>query len=162
VSRLRTTTTKDPRHDQHRGRVLDARCSNSTFMNSVQEGPRHAIVTSENHGALIQIASWFVMVAVVLMTGLRLATRFKTARNPGIDDMICVAAMVSEHDVMYSPGSNRRLICAYTVGRSWQYHCYLLSRQLWPRQKVCHPQFVASIALREGMQTSWVDLAIMS
>ncbi|PGH17836.1 hypothetical protein AJ80_04659 [Polytolypa hystricis UAMH7299] len=53
------------------------------------EGNRHSTTTENNHGAYIQIASWFVAVVMILMTGLRLAIRFRTTRNPGLDDAVC-------------------------------------------------------------------------
>ena len=130
-------------------------------MNPIPEGPRHAVITPDNHGALIQITSWVVMIALVLTTGLRLAVTFKNTPNPGIGDALCVVAMVSEHAVMYNLESNTRLICTCTVDCSGRYHCHFLRRQLWPGQEVRHSQFVASLPLRDSMQTPRVVLWIM-
>jgi hypothetical protein len=57
-------------------------------------GQRHAVVTDDDHGPILQIAMWFLMVAMILMTLLRLAIRFAAARDLGLDDAICVLAMV--------------------------------------------------------------------
>lgn len=58
-------------------------------------GQRHAVVTNDDHGPILQIAIWFLMVAMILMTLLRLAIRFAASRDLGLDDAICVLAMVS-------------------------------------------------------------------
>jgi hypothetical protein len=58
------------------------------------EGPRHAQVTPFEHGALIQIPAWFLMVVMISVTFLKLAVRFKATRNPGLDDAICFFGMV--------------------------------------------------------------------
>lgn len=72
-----------------------------------EEGPRHAEITPFDHGALIQIPAWFLMVVMILITFLKLAIRFKATRNPGLDDALCFVAMVSRkgtallvHDVI--------------------------------------------------------------
>lgn len=58
------------------------------------EGLRHAEITPFDHGALIQIPAWFLMVSMILATFLKLAIRFKTTRNPGLDDAVCFVGMV--------------------------------------------------------------------
>jgi hypothetical protein len=70
----------------------------SAKMSSVEAflgGQRHAVVTDDDHGPILQIVMWFLMVAMILMTLLRLAIRFAAARDFGLDDAICVLAMVS-------------------------------------------------------------------
>jgi hypothetical protein len=59
------------------------------------EGPRHAEVTTFDHGALIEIPAWFLMVVMISVTFLKLAIRFKATRNPGVDDALCFVGMVS-------------------------------------------------------------------
>ncbi len=59
------------------------------------EGFRHAEVTPFDHGALIQIPAWFLMVVMILTTLLKLVIRFKATRNPGLDDAMCFLGMVS-------------------------------------------------------------------
>lgn len=61
----------------------------------IEEGPRHAEITSFDHGALIQIPAWFLMVVMIMVTFLKLVIRFKATRNPGLDDALCLVAMVS-------------------------------------------------------------------
>ena len=58
------------------------------------EGPRHAEITPFDHGALIQIPAWFLMVVMILVTFLKLCIRFKATHNPGLDDAICFVGMV--------------------------------------------------------------------
>lgn len=62
------------------------------------EGPRHAIVTPDDHGAVLQIVTWFLMVVMILSISLRLMIRFTTTHVPGIDDAVVFVAMVSEHE----------------------------------------------------------------
>jgi hypothetical protein len=57
-------------------------------------GHRHARVTADDHGAELQIAAWILMVSMILMVILRLAVRFAATRSQGLDDAICVVAMV--------------------------------------------------------------------
>ena len=59
------------------------------------EGPRHAVVTEDDHGAVLQIVAWFSMVTMILATLLRLAIRFMTVQKPGMDDLMVSLAMVS-------------------------------------------------------------------
>jgi hypothetical protein len=61
-------------------------------------GPRHATITDANHGPILSIATWFLMVAMILAVTLRLVIRFTTAHVPGRDDAICFAAMVSRRE----------------------------------------------------------------
>jgi hypothetical protein len=89
----------------------------------VSEGPRHATVTPDGHGAILQIATWFLMVLMILSIFLRLTIRLTTTHTPGIDDAVVFVAMVSEHDIgKHSP-----------TGIS--YSCLVLLerlRYLWP------------------------------
>jgi hypothetical protein len=59
------------------------------------EGPRHGQVTPNDHGAILQIAAWFLMVTMILATFLRLSLRLSTAHIPGRDDAAVLLAMVS-------------------------------------------------------------------
>jgi len=59
------------------------------------EGARHAVVTPDDNGAVLQIAAWFLMVTMILATFLRLCIRFMTAHIPGRDDAAILLAMVS-------------------------------------------------------------------
>ena len=63
------------------------------------EGFRHATITTNDHGGLIQIVAWYLMIVMILATVLKLAIRFKPPlkRNPGIDDAVYVVAMVSSY-----------------------------------------------------------------
>jgi hypothetical protein len=63
----------------------------------VSEGPRHATVTPDDHGAILQIATWLLMVLMILSIVLRLTIRLTTTHIPGIDDAVVFVAMVSEH-----------------------------------------------------------------
>lgn len=58
------------------------------------EGPRHAVVTSDDHGAVLQIVAWLAMVLVILAAFLRLTIRFTNIRRPAVDDTFIVLAMV--------------------------------------------------------------------
>ncbi|KAF3484362.1 uncharacterized protein GIQ15_03686 [Arthroderma uncinatum] len=57
-------------------------------------GMRHAVVTPDDHGPIIHIVTWFIMVVMILATTLRLSVRYLTAHIPGMDDVIVVASML--------------------------------------------------------------------
>ncbi len=59
------------------------------------EGFRHATVSPDDHGAILQIVAWFMLVVMVLATVLRLLIRFTTSHIPGFDDVFVSLAMVS-------------------------------------------------------------------
>lgn len=59
------------------------------------EGPRHAVITADDQGALLQIAAWFLMVVMILATSSRVMVRLNTSQVPGIDDIVTVGAMVA-------------------------------------------------------------------
>jgi hypothetical protein len=74
------------------------------------EEPRHAVITPDDHGALVAMIAWFLGSALVsralpcyyitellqiLCMGTRLAVRFTTQRLTGIDDILIVASAVS-------------------------------------------------------------------
>lgn len=61
----------------------------------MSEGLRHATITADDHGAILQIVAWFMMVSMILMVSLRLAIRFTAIRVAGWDDTFVVIAMVS-------------------------------------------------------------------
>ena len=56
---------------------------------------RHAVVTLDDNGGILQIAAWFLMVVMILSAFLRLIIRFTTTHVPGLDDAVLVVAMVS-------------------------------------------------------------------
>ncbi|KAF2198696.1 hypothetical protein GQ43DRAFT_343134, partial [Delitschia confertaspora ATCC 74209] len=56
------------------------------------EGPRHAVITADDHGALLAMATWFLTCTLVLCTATRLIVRFTTRHVPGIDDALVVVA----------------------------------------------------------------------
>ena len=58
------------------------------------EGPRFARVTDDDHGALIAIAAWFLMVAMILSVIVRLMVRIIITRAPGLEDATVFGAMV--------------------------------------------------------------------
>lgn len=64
---------------------------------SFPEGPRHATVTPDDNGAILQVVAWFLMVLMILATFLRLLIRFTTTHIPGVDDVVLFAATVSRH-----------------------------------------------------------------
>ena len=64
---------------------------------SFPEGPRHGLVTPDNHGDILLIVSWFLMVVMILSTCLRLLIRFTTTHAPGSDDAVVSLATVSVH-----------------------------------------------------------------
>ncbi|KAK2859913.1 hypothetical protein FQN49_004581 [Arthroderma sp. PD_2] len=57
-------------------------------------GMRHAVVTPDDHGPIIQIVTWFIMVVMILATILRLSIRYLTSHIPGTDDAIVVGSMI--------------------------------------------------------------------
>lgn len=61
----------------------------------MSEGLRHAAITADDHGAILQIVAWFMMVTMILMVSLRLTIRFTATRLAGWDDTLTVIAMVS-------------------------------------------------------------------
>ncbi|ORY16635.1 hypothetical protein BCR34DRAFT_97286 [Clohesyomyces aquaticus] len=56
------------------------------------EGVRHAVITSDDHGALLTMTAWFLSCALVLFIAARLTVRFTTQHIPGVDDIIIVFA----------------------------------------------------------------------
>ena len=70
-----------------------------SFLHMVSEGPRHATVTPDDHGAILQIVAWFLMVLMILSIFLRLTIRLTTTHIPGTDDTVVFVAMVSEHEL---------------------------------------------------------------
>ena len=59
------------------------------------EGHRHATITADDRGAVLQIVAWFLMVVMILTVSLRLLIRFTTTLVPGLDDAVALGAMVS-------------------------------------------------------------------
>jgi hypothetical protein len=59
------------------------------------EGARHATVTPDDHGAVLQIAAWFLLVVMILATIPRLTIRSTTNHIPRLDDVLVSLAMVS-------------------------------------------------------------------
>ncbi|KYG42582.1 hypothetical protein M433DRAFT_26790 [Acidomyces richmondensis BFW] len=57
------------------------------------EGTRHAVVTANNCGAVLEIVAWFLMVVMILATALKLVIRL-IARQPGVDDVLVTIAML--------------------------------------------------------------------
>ncbi|KAH9832789.1 hypothetical protein Tdes44962_MAKER00270 [Teratosphaeria destructans] len=58
------------------------------------EGPRHAVVTPQDHGAVLSIAAWFLMVTMILTASLRFSIRFLTSHIPGWDDAALLVALI--------------------------------------------------------------------
>lgn len=59
------------------------------------EGPRHAVVTSDDNGAVLQIVTYFLIVVVAMATLLRLFLRVNVAHAAGPDDGLACLALVS-------------------------------------------------------------------
>ena len=57
-------------------------------------GLRNATVTPDDHGPLVAIATWFLMVAMILSVLIRVAVRFIITRHSGREDALTVVAMV--------------------------------------------------------------------
>lgn len=68
----------------------------STRSGDYVEGPRHAVVTPDDNGAVLQIVTYFLIVVAVLATLLRLFLRVNVAHAAGIDDGLACLAMVSK------------------------------------------------------------------
>jgi hypothetical protein len=64
-------------------------------------GLRHATVTSDNNGAVLQIAALFLMVVTILATLLRLVLRFNIAHAAGYDDGLAFLGLVSRTPVLH-------------------------------------------------------------
>ena len=62
---------------------------------AIAGGQRQAVVTDDDHGPILQIVMWFMMVAMILIAMLKLAVRFALVRDLGADDAFIVLAMVS-------------------------------------------------------------------
>lgn len=62
-------------------------------------GARHATVIPDDHGTILQIVAWFLMVLMILSIFLRVTIRLTTTHIPGTDDAVVLVAMVSEHDL---------------------------------------------------------------
>ena len=54
----------------------------------------HATVTPDDHGPLVAIATWFLMVAMIMAVFIRVAIRFVITRAPGTEDATIFVAMV--------------------------------------------------------------------
>jgi hypothetical protein len=67
----------------------------STLPDKFTERPRHAVVTSDNNGAVLQIISSFLMVVIILATLLRLILRVNIVHAAGYDDGLACLALVS-------------------------------------------------------------------
>ena len=83
---------------------------------SYPEGPRHGVVTSDDHGAVLNVVAWFLMVVMILSTFLRLLIRFTTTHVPGLDDIVLAVAMVSQST---EPGVTTRASVLTRVRRSF-------------------------------------------
>lgn len=57
-------------------------------------GNRNAVVTPDDHGPVVAIATWFLMVSMILAVLIRVAIRLIITRAPGREDTTIVAAMV--------------------------------------------------------------------
>lgn len=62
-------------------------------MSPYTEGPRFATVSHDDHGPILSILAWFLMVVFVLATLLKLTVR-ATAKGLGLDDVFLTFAMV--------------------------------------------------------------------
>ncbi|MCJ1373577.1 hypothetical protein MMC20_004805 [Loxospora ochrophaea] len=54
----------------------------------------HATVTPDDHGPLVAIATWFLMVAMIMAVFIRVAIRFVITRAPGTEDATIFVAML--------------------------------------------------------------------
>ncbi|KAK5170646.1 uncharacterized protein LTR77_005235 [Saxophila tyrrhenica] len=59
------------------------------------EGIRYATISPDDHGAVLQIIAWLMMVVMILATTLRLMIRFTTNHIPGFDDAFVSLATLS-------------------------------------------------------------------
>ena len=59
------------------------------------EGPRHAIITPDDNGPIVEIVAWVLLVLMVSATGLRLSIRFTTAHVAGRDDAVLFGGMLT-------------------------------------------------------------------
>jgi hypothetical protein len=57
-------------------------------------GQRHAVVTADDHGPVLEIAMWFLLVTVILTTLLRLAIKYSDTRRLNCDDFVFILAAV--------------------------------------------------------------------
>lgn len=57
-------------------------------------GNRYAVVTPDDHGPVVAIATWFLMVSMILSVLIRVAIRLVITRAPGREDITIVGAMV--------------------------------------------------------------------
>jgi hypothetical protein len=62
---------------------------------ATEEGPRHARITPDDHGAILSMTTWFLTCTLVLCTATRLIVRFTTQQRPSTDDVYIVIAAVS-------------------------------------------------------------------
>ena len=57
-----------------------------------QEGPRHARITSTDHGPAVNVASWILMAVTILFTLFRLVSNFVLRGAVSADDAIIALA----------------------------------------------------------------------
>jgi hypothetical protein len=57
-------------------------------------GPRRAVVTPDDHGPILAIASWYLMVVSILSVMMRVGIRYHSAQFPSIDDAFLLLALV--------------------------------------------------------------------
>lgn len=106
-----------------------ASASASAAASIVPEGPRHAVITADSQGAVLQIAAWFLMVVMILSVLLRLFIRFTTAHLPGTDDaVLCLAAVCLYIQTSSESSLTAKYSCVPLV-RSLRYR--LASTQVW-------------------------------
>jgi hypothetical protein len=91
---------------------------------------RHALVTDNNHGPVLSIATWFLMVVMILAVILRVAIRMTTAHVNGKDDAICIAAMVSTREPSGSRTYSNRS-CRGIVMFNWRGSCNIFGSESW-------------------------------
>ena len=65
------------------------------------EGHRNAVVTADNHGPVLEIIVWFLMVVMICAALLKLAVR-SIARGLGLDDLLVSVGLVGFTPVRYS------------------------------------------------------------
>lgn len=105
-----------------------------------KEGFRHAEVTFDNQGAILQIAAWFLMVVMILATFLRLTIRFTTRQVPGLDDTILIVAMVSSRNFSVGEISVLKRKWKIVFGH-WSSYCRLNRREHRTGQAFFSPEW---------------------
>ena len=87
-------------------------------------------VTPDDHGPMVAIATWFLMVAMILAVLIRVAIRFIITHAPGTEDATISVALVTIFQGI--SGYERRLTNLTAASWCRSNDCSIDSNRAWP------------------------------